>query len=74
MVIHEKGYLDEEHVLVFDNAMTHLKWEEDALSAMKTPSSHPNWARIGVSKLSIWMKTAILFMVQMERSSRHKSG
>ncbi|KIM75545.1 hypothetical protein PILCRDRAFT_798871 [Piloderma croceum F 1598] len=47
MDILEKGYPDDEHVLVFDNAITHLKQEEDALSAMKMPKFTPklgkNW-------------------------------
>jgi hypothetical protein len=47
MDILEKGYPDEEHVLVFDNATTHLKREEDALSATKMPKFTPklgkNW-------------------------------
>jgi len=47
MDILKKGYPDEEHVLVFDNATTHLKWEEDALSATKMPKFMPklgkNW-------------------------------
>jgi hypothetical protein len=37
MDILDKGYPDEDHVLVFDNATTHLKREEDALSATKMP-------------------------------------
>jgi hypothetical protein len=37
MDILDKGYPDEDHVLVFDNTTTHLKREEDALSAMKMP-------------------------------------
>lgn len=41
MDILKKGYPDEEHMLVFDNATTHLKWEEDALSAMKMPKFTP---------------------------------
>ena len=47
MDILDKGYPDEDHVLVFDNATTHLKWEEDALSAIKMPKFIPklgtNW-------------------------------
>jgi hypothetical protein len=47
MDILEKGYPDKEHVLVFDNATTHLKQEEDALLAMKMPKFTPklgkNW-------------------------------
>ena len=47
MDILEKGYPDEEHVLVFYNATTRLKREEDALLAMKMPKFTPklgeNW-------------------------------
>jgi hypothetical protein len=32
MDILDKYYLNEEHVLIFDNATTHLKREDDALS------------------------------------------
>jgi len=43
----DKHYPEEEHVLVFDNATTHLKREDDALSAqkmpMKTPKEGRNW-------------------------------
>jgi hypothetical protein len=41
MVILKKGYPDKEHVLVFDNTTTHLKREEDALSATKIPKFTP---------------------------------
>ena len=37
----KEHYPDEDHVLVFDNAMTHLKRPEDALSACKMPK-HPS--------------------------------
>ncbi|KAG2046448.1 hypothetical protein BDR06DRAFT_899234 [Suillus hirtellus] len=37
MEILEKNYPDEHHVLVFDNATTHLKHADDALSARKMP-------------------------------------
>jgi hypothetical protein len=47
MNILDKDYANEEHVLVFDNATTHLKREEDALSATKMPKFTPaigkNW-------------------------------
>jgi hypothetical protein len=39
MDILNKDYKDEDHVLVFDNATTHLKHEEDALSASKMPQN-----------------------------------
>jgi hypothetical protein len=41
MDILDKGYSDKDHVLVFDNTTTHLKCEEDALSATKMPKSTP---------------------------------
>ena len=37
MDILEKHYANESHVLVFDNATTHLKRADRALSAMKMP-------------------------------------
>ncbi|KAG2353734.1 hypothetical protein BDR07DRAFT_1495759 [Suillus spraguei] len=37
MNILEKDYPDEDHVLIFDNASTHLKWADDALSARMMP-------------------------------------
>lgn len=47
MDILQKHYADEEHILVFDNATTHLKREPDALSARKMPKYTPkpgcNW-------------------------------
>jgi hypothetical protein len=47
MNILHKDYKDEDHVLVFDNATTYLKREEDALSASKMPKNTPtegkNW-------------------------------
>ena len=47
MDILDKDYANEEHVLVFDNATTHLKREEDTLSATKMPKFIPaigkNW-------------------------------
>ena len=43
----DKGYPDEEHVLIFDNITTHSKQEEDALSVTKMPKfmtqSGKNW-------------------------------
>jgi hypothetical protein len=43
MDILDKDYLDEDHVLIFDNASTHLKCEEDALSATKMPKNTKEW-------------------------------
>ena len=47
MDILDKHYPNEEHVLVFDNATTHLKHEDDALLAQKmtkfTPKVGQNW-------------------------------
>jgi hypothetical protein len=47
MAILDKDYPNEDHVLVFDNATTHLKCEEDALLASKMPKFTPklgnNW-------------------------------
>ncbi|KIK80985.1 hypothetical protein PAXRUDRAFT_15495 [Paxillus rubicundulus Ve08.2h10] len=40
MDILEKYYPDEDHILVFDNATTHLKRADDALSAWKMPKNH----------------------------------
>ena len=43
----DKHYPEEEHVLIFNNVTTHLKREDDALSAwkmpMKTPKEGQNW-------------------------------
>ena len=74
MDILAKGYPDEEHVLVFDNATTHLEQEEDALSAMKLPKFTPKLGSNWVLKLLSWMKTAKLSMAQMGRFSRCKLG
>jgi exonuclease III len=53
MDILDKHYPDKDHVLIFDNTTTHLKQEEDALSAMKMPKFAPklgtNWG-VTVSK------------------------
>jgi hypothetical protein len=43
MDILEKHYPDEDHVFVFDNATTHLKHKEDALSATKMPKNVKEW-------------------------------
>jgi hypothetical protein len=47
MAVLDKDYKDEDHVLVFNNTTTHLKQEEDALSATKMPKFTPkdgrNW-------------------------------
>lgn len=47
MDICEKYYPNEKHVFIFDNATTHLKRAEDALSARKMPKKTPkpgtNW-------------------------------
>ena len=47
MDILEKHYPDEKHVLLFDNATTHQKRADDALSASKMPKFTPklgkNW-------------------------------
>ncbi|KAJ7785137.1 hypothetical protein DFH07DRAFT_3854, partial [Mycena maculata] len=47
MDILERDYPDEDHVFVFDNATTHLKRAEDAISARKmsrnTPAVGKNW-------------------------------
>ena len=43
----DKDYANKEHVLIFNNATTHLKHKEDALSATKmpkfTPAIEKNW-------------------------------
>ncbi|KAF9230806.1 hypothetical protein BU15DRAFT_6835, partial [Melanogaster broomeanus] len=49
MDILEKYYPDEDHILVFDNATTHLKRADDALSARKMPKN-PS-ATWGISKI-----------------------
>jgi hypothetical protein len=40
-------YPEYDHVLIYDNASTHLKCEEDALSVQKMPKNSPkvghNW-------------------------------
>ena len=33
MDIFDQHYSDEDHVFIFDNAMAHLKWVDDVLSA-----------------------------------------
>ena len=47
MDILKEDYPDEDHLLIFNNATTHLKCSEDALSASKmpkfTPSEGNNW-------------------------------
>ena len=42
MDILTKHYPDKDHVLVFDNATTHLKWAGEALSASKMPKNLSN--------------------------------
>ena len=37
MDILRRDYPDEEHILIFDNATTHLKRADDAISARKMP-------------------------------------
>ncbi|KAF9232078.1 hypothetical protein BU15DRAFT_81648 [Melanogaster broomeanus] len=43
MVILEKDYADEDHIFIFDNATTHLKRADDALSARNMPKSCRTW-------------------------------
>jgi hypothetical protein len=43
MNILEQDYSDEDHVFVFNNATTHQKQEEEALSATKMPKSSKEW-------------------------------
>ncbi|KIJ14820.1 hypothetical protein PAXINDRAFT_155912 [Paxillus involutus ATCC 200175] len=43
MVILEKDYADEDHIFIFDNATTHLKRADDALSACHMPKSCRAW-------------------------------
>ena len=47
MDILQEHYLSENHVFVFDNATTHLKWADNAFSACKMPKHPPrhgcNW-------------------------------
>ncbi|KAG2130252.1 hypothetical protein DEU56DRAFT_914882 [Suillus clintonianus] len=43
MDILENNYPESDHVLVFDNASTHLKRADDALSAWKTPKGIREW-------------------------------
>ncbi|OJA21652.1 hypothetical protein AZE42_13631, partial [Rhizopogon vesiculosus] len=43
MTILEKDYPDEDHIFVFDNATTHLKRADDALSARQMPKTCKNW-------------------------------
>jgi hypothetical protein len=50
MDILDKDYSDEDHVLIFDNASTHLKREEDASSATKMPKNTKEWG-ITMNKL-----------------------
>ncbi|KIK74553.1 hypothetical protein PAXRUDRAFT_789771, partial [Paxillus rubicundulus Ve08.2h10] len=46
MGILEKDYPDEDHIFVFDNATTHLKRADDALSAHYMPKSCRQWGKI----------------------------
>ena len=54
MDILEKHYPNEDHVLVFDNATTHMKWADNALSARRmakfTPKEGNNWL-LSVTKI-----------------------
>jgi hypothetical protein len=43
MTILEKDYADEDHVFVFDNATTHMKWADGALSAHQMPKTCKVW-------------------------------
>ncbi|KAG1907615.1 uncharacterized protein F5891DRAFT_938483 [Suillus fuscotomentosus] len=43
MTILEKDYPEDDHVFVFDNATTHLKRADDALSARNMPKTCKNW-------------------------------
>ncbi|KAG0700911.1 hypothetical protein DFH29DRAFT_876281 [Suillus ampliporus] len=44
MSILEKDYADEDHIFIFDNATTHLKHPDDALSARNMPKNpSQNW-------------------------------
>jgi hypothetical protein len=42
MDVVERHYPDEDHLFVYDNTTTHLKWPEDALSAQKMPKGISN--------------------------------
>ncbi|KAG1871816.1 hypothetical protein DFJ58DRAFT_837130 [Suillus subalutaceus] len=52
MDILEKNYSDEDHVLVFDNATTHLKRADDALSARKMPKCLSTTWGVSITKKS----------------------
>ncbi|OAX33831.1 hypothetical protein K503DRAFT_836237 [Rhizopogon vinicolor AM-OR11-026] len=43
MTILEKDYPDDDHVFVFDNATTHLKRADDAISARQMPKGCKDW-------------------------------
>ena len=43
MDILDEHYAEEDHVLVFDNATTHTKWADGALSARNMPKSTREW-------------------------------
>jgi len=43
MTILEKDYPDDDHVFVFDNASTHLKRADDAISARQMPKGCKEW-------------------------------
>jgi hypothetical protein len=45
MDILEKHFPDEDHIMVFDNATTHLKRADDALSARKMPKFSPKYGK-----------------------------
>ena len=59
MDILDKDYMNDDHVLVFDNATTHLKHKEDALSATKMSKFTPAMGRIGVLRLTNLMRTVM---------------
>jgi hypothetical protein len=63
----DKDYVNGDHVLVFDNATTRLKCEEDTLSATKMPKCTQQWGRIGVLRLTNLMRTVMWSMGLMAK-------
>lgn len=70
MDILNKDYAHKDHVFVFNNTTTYLKWEENALSATKMPKNTPpngtNWD----SEVNELAKTVSQFTTQMVKYSR----
>src|SRR5882724_13259285 len=69
MDILQEHYPSEKHVFVFDNAMTHLKWADNALSTHKCLSILPGMAVTGKSWSWSLMVKGNQCLTQMGRPS-----